>query len=138
MTDKPKRKYVKKAHKTLIERSEASKAIRIEDMRQKLKGGTYLYEINKILGSDYELTELPQAKMRLDGYFKLLNKVLPDLKAIEVTNNDNVSILDALKLIDYAKHNVDRIVNTQDINDLPLINGETLNNQVLHETKKNK
>jgi len=61
--------------------------IRKEALREELKSRAYLNQVHSILESEYEPDQLPQAKMRLDGYFKLLAKTLPDLKAVEITGH---------------------------------------------------
>lgn len=76
-------------------RAQRNRAIRQENLRQELKARSYLDQIHGILEHNYlgaEMIELQAAKLKLDGYFKLLNKVLPDLKAVEVTGENGGAV----------------------------------------------
>lgn len=70
------------------DRKAANKAARREALREELKSREYIRQIHGILSSEYDNSEIPQAKMKMDGYFRLLAKTLPDLKATEITGED--------------------------------------------------
>lgn len=56
-----------------------------EEVREKIQAAYHLNQIIEIL-DDVTLTaeDVPVARLKIDGHFKLLGKVLPDLKATEV------------------------------------------------------
>lgn len=70
-------------------RAQKNRAIRQESLREKLQGAQYLVHLHKIADEldDAEITatRANAIKARADIYFKLLNKLLPDVKAIEVS-----------------------------------------------------
>lgn len=63
-------------------------------LRDTLQVGYYLKQIHATLEKDYLADRdsaeiaIKEANMKLGGYFKILNKVLPDLKAVELTGAD--------------------------------------------------
>lgn len=61
-----------------------------QDVREKIQATTHLNAINAIL-NDETITseEVAVKKMKLDGHFKILNKVLPDLKQVELSGDVN-------------------------------------------------
>lgn len=69
-----------------------NREIRRDALREELKNREYLRRIHGILESEHEAGDIPQAKMKLDGYFKLLNKTLPDVKATELTGPEGEPI----------------------------------------------
>jgi len=69
-------------------RAEQNKKIRREALREELKSREYIRQVHKILETDDEDLNVPAAKLKLDGYFKLLAKTLPDTKAIELTGEE--------------------------------------------------
>lgn len=59
-------------------------ANRMEALRSELKGSEYLRLIHQILARpSYSKEEIDTVKVKLDGYFRLLRKVLPDLSEIK-------------------------------------------------------
>lgn len=59
-------------------------ANRMEALRAELKGSEYLRLIHQILARpSYSKDEIDTVKVKLDGYFRLLRKVLPDLSEIK-------------------------------------------------------
>jgi len=68
--------------------AEENKKIRRESLREELKSREYLRQIHKILDTKDDDLNTQTAKLKLDGYFKLLAKTLPDTKAIELTGED--------------------------------------------------
>jgi len=65
-----------------------NKEIRREALREELKSREYIRQVHRILDTDDEDLNVPAAKLKLDGYFKLLAKTLPDTKAVELTGED--------------------------------------------------
>ena len=60
---------------------------RNEIRASKISATKTISAINKLLGANYEgasANQISAARLKVDGYFKLLNKVLPDLKSIEM------------------------------------------------------
>jgi hypothetical protein len=62
---------------------------RREALREELKSREYLRQIHKILNNELAEKDLPQneilrMKTRMQGYFNLLSKTLPDVKAVEL------------------------------------------------------
>lgn len=66
---------------------------RQEELREKLKGDYYIRQIDKcveeILSADYVIPsdELQARKLVIETNFKRLAKILPDLKAVEMSGN---------------------------------------------------
>lgn len=63
--------------------------VRREALREELKSREYLRQIHKILRDDLSQRDLPineiqRLKTRMQGYFNLLSKTLPDVKAVEL------------------------------------------------------
>lgn len=54
-------------------------------MREFLMARGYVEQIETDLGRDLSEAELPQVKFKTETRLRLLQKVLPDLKAVEVT-----------------------------------------------------
>lgn len=67
--------------------AEENKKIRREALREELKSREYLRQVHKILETEDEELNIPAAKLKMDGYFKLLAKTLPDTKAVELTGD---------------------------------------------------
>ena len=72
-----------------------NKEVRREALREELQSREYIRQAHAILEKDYmkeeperRETAIREANMKLGGYFKLLNKTLPDLKAVEVGGTD--------------------------------------------------
>lgn len=63
-----------------------------EEVREKIQAAYHLNQITEIL-EDVTLTaeDVPVARLKLDGHFKLLGKVLPDLKATEIEHSGSIS-----------------------------------------------
>jgi hypothetical protein len=64
------------------------KAIRQEELRGKLRARAYLRLLERIAAKATTIKpeEVPAYRLRADIYMKLLNKALPDQKAIEQTH----------------------------------------------------
>jgi len=70
-------------------RAQKNRHIRRESLREELKSREYLRQVHRILNKDLAERDLPQneimrLKARMQGYFNLLSKTLPDVKAIEL------------------------------------------------------
>ena len=81
-------------------RAEENRKIRRESLREELKSREYLRQIHKIIESD-DIPDIPVAKLRVDSYFKLLAKTLPDVKAIEMTGEDGKDLIPSTIKIKY-------------------------------------
>lgn len=68
--------------------AENNKRIRREALREELKSREYIRQIHKILDTKDKDINPSVAKLKMDGYFKLLAKTLPDTKAVEITGQD--------------------------------------------------
>ena len=100
--------------------------IRKEALREELRSREYIRQVERILDKDYMQidqdvsekdtaeekaakmmtaaggrdTAIREANMKLGGYFKLLNKTLPDLKAVEVTGKDGEKLMpDVIRVV---------------------------------------
>lgn len=77
-----------------------NKEIRREALREELKSREYIRQVHKILDTDDESINVPAAKLKLDAYFKLLSKTLPDVKAVEMTGRDGEKLFpESIKVI---------------------------------------
>jgi hypothetical protein len=69
-------------------RAQKNKAIRRESLREELKSREYLRQVHAILKELGEAgmhpNEVGRLKVRMQGYFNLLSKTLPDVKAVEL------------------------------------------------------
>lgn len=71
-------------------------------LREFLSGQKYIEAINADLARDYIAPdELPTIKFKTETRLKLLNKVLPDLKAVEHTGEDGgaMKIINRIELV---------------------------------------
>lgn len=69
------------------------KQLRETERRQNISCKVMLNQINTLLQKEkVPLDELPWVSKKLDCYFKLLNKVLPDMKTVEVTGEINSKV----------------------------------------------
>jgi len=56
------------------------------EVRDKISASHHLRKINEYLDDEsLSIERLPIAKLKMDGHFRLLAKVLPDLKNLEVS-----------------------------------------------------
>ena len=55
-------------------------------MRQKISATCHLKKINAILETDLSDADLREVKIKLDAHFRLLGKVLPNLRSVENRN----------------------------------------------------
>lgn len=62
-------------------------------LREFVSGQRLLEAINRDLDRDISDTELPVVKFKTETRLKLLNKVLPDMKAVEVTGENGGAML---------------------------------------------
>lgn len=62
-------------------------------LREFVSGQRLLEAINHDLDRDISDTELPVVKFKTETRLKLLNKVLPDMKAVEVTGENGGAML---------------------------------------------
>ena len=67
-------------------------------LRGFLEGQKYIEAIHKTLESDIMPDELQVVKFKTETRLRLLNKILPDLKAVEVSGDENNPI--AITLIE--------------------------------------
>lgn len=65
--------------------SDKNRRARKEALREELQSREYIRQIHLILEKPDEEIDVAVAKLKMDGYFKLLAKTLPDLKAVEHT-----------------------------------------------------
>ena len=65
------------------------RAERKEALREFLQGQKYIEAIHNTLEQHITNDELPAIKFKTETRFKLLAKVLPDLKAVEVSADDD-------------------------------------------------
>jgi len=72
--------------------AEKRKDERREALRDYIQGHHLLEVINHDLGRDISDTELPVVKFKTETRLKLLAKVLPDLKAVELTGEDGGAV----------------------------------------------
>jgi len=73
-------------------RAEQNRKIRREALREELKSREYLRQIHKLIEAK-TIDDVQISKFRVDAYFKLLAKTLPDVKAIELTGEDGKDLL---------------------------------------------
>lgn len=66
---------------------------RRDALREYIKGHHILEQIDKDLSRDISDVELPVVKFKTETRLKLLNKVLPDMKAVEVTGENGGAML---------------------------------------------
>jgi hypothetical protein len=68
--------------------AQKNKHMRRESLREELKSREYLRQVHKILEELGERgmhpNEVQRLKARMQGYFNLLSKTLPDVKAVEL------------------------------------------------------
>ena len=69
-------------------RARENRKIRKEALREELKSREYLRQIHGLLDRDWDSARVAETKAKLDAYFRLLNKTLPDVKSVEVTGED--------------------------------------------------
>jgi hypothetical protein len=62
---------------------------RQETLREFLQGQKYIELIHQTLDATITNDELPVIKFKTETRLKLLNKVLPDLKAVEMSSDEN-------------------------------------------------
>lgn len=77
--------------KNLKQVRDKNKTVRREALREELKSREYIRQIHGILEKEDWADKVPEYNGKLNGYFKLLSKTLPDLKAVEIELNGNVS-----------------------------------------------
>lgn len=69
-------------------RAQQNRAIRRDALREELKSREYLRQVHMILEELGERgmhpNEVQRLKARMQGYFNLLSKTLPDVKAVEL------------------------------------------------------
>ena len=69
-------------------RAQKNKDIRRASLREELKSREYLRQVHQILTELGEAgmhpNEVGRLKVRMQGYFNLLSKTLPDVKAVEL------------------------------------------------------
>lgn len=69
-------------------RAQKNRSVRRESLREELKSREYLRQVHTILKDLGERgmhpNEVVRLKTRMQGYFNLLSKTLPDVKAIEL------------------------------------------------------
>lgn len=69
-------------------RAQKNRSVRRESLREELKSREYLRQVHAILKDLGEKgmhpNEVVRLKTRMQGYFNLLSKTLPDVKAIEL------------------------------------------------------
>lgn len=71
---------------------------RQETLREFLQGQKYIELIHQTLDATITNDELPVIKFKTETRLKLLNKVLPDLKAVEMSSDENNPL--AIRLIE--------------------------------------
>jgi|TARA_R110000803_G_scaffold80715_4_gene146561 hypothetical protein len=83
-----------------------NKRIRVEALREQLSNGGHVQHIIDIAGKlsdgylDLETSNIAALKAAADIKLKLINKYLPDLKAIEMTGADGSDLIpSAIKII---------------------------------------
>ncbi len=69
-----------------------NRKIRRESLREELKSRQYLHQIHKLIGEE-DIKDVAVSKFRVDAYFKLLAKTLPDVKSIELTGENGKDLL---------------------------------------------
>jgi hypothetical protein len=82
MSDAKQKRYQANGRATSIRRRQAQDALRL-----KIDGGRQINRICELLEAKWEKDEVPEKVGKLNGHFKLLGKVLPDLRSIEVTDD---------------------------------------------------
>jgi hypothetical protein len=69
-------------------RAQRNRQVRRDALREELKSREYLRQVHKILDELGEkglpVNEVQRMKTRMQGYFNLLSKTLPDVKAVEL------------------------------------------------------
>ena len=61
-----------------------------QDVRDKIQASTHLNAINAILNDEGITNDMVAVKkMKLDGHFKILDKVLPNLKQVDINGEVN-------------------------------------------------
>ena len=58
-----------------------------EALRDRIDGMRRLGIIEKLLDESWPAQQVPEIKAKLDAHFKLLGKVLPDLRSVEVSQD---------------------------------------------------
>jgi hypothetical protein len=77
------------AEKNFKSRAERNKDLRRDSLREELKSREYIRQVHRILDKQHtEAIEIQESRMKMDGYFKLLAKTLPDVKSVEITGNE--------------------------------------------------
>jgi len=72
--------------------AEKRKEERRAALRDFIQGHHILQEINRDLSRDISDADLPQVRFKTETRLKLLSKVLPDLKAVELTGEDGGAV----------------------------------------------
>ena len=72
-------------------RAAQNRKIRREALREELKSREYIRQIERIMDrldpdakDRFDRDDIPAVKIRLDGYFRLLDKTLPNLRPVEL------------------------------------------------------
>lgn len=84
-------------------RANENKRIRQEALREKLAQGGHIQHVVDIakkltdLGNELKNQEVNRLKIAADIKLRLINKYLPDLKAVEMTNEEESSLVEVLK-----------------------------------------
>lgn len=69
--------------KTGHSRAQENKEIRRNALREQLKSQKYIQNIHRYLYTKWPAERVQEIKAKIDAYFRLLNKTLPDVKSIE-------------------------------------------------------
>lgn len=84
-------------------RANENKRIRQEALREQLSQGKHVEHVIDIakkltdLGNRLENQQVNRLKIAADIKLRLINKYLPDLKAVEMTNEEESSLVEVLK-----------------------------------------
>lgn len=70
-----------------LQRANENRRIRQEALREELKSREYLRQIHDILEKPWDKDSVGEYNGKIKGYLALLNKTLPDLKAVEISGN---------------------------------------------------
>lgn len=79
-------------------RAAKNKEVRREALREELKSREYLRQVHHMLEIPWD--NVPEMKAKMDGYFKLLAKTLPDVKAVELSGEDGQDMRVSFKIIE--------------------------------------
>ena len=80
------------------------KAEQADALRERIKAANYLTDIEKDLNRFIDADELPVVKFKTETRLKLLSKILPDLKAVEVEGSGENGEM-VVQIIKYASNN---------------------------------